>query len=564
MFSETLATIGSLFEGYETFWPLLWLIIAAGVCITLELSSKNSESINPNSSEKKSLSGYSLVLFYVALGGILLAGISLLSYWGEANLPQTVLFGALKVDRLGLLLCGIICIGTALCVITSLETIHKRDVGWGDYLALVLVAASGMMLLVLANDLIMLFLSIELMSLAIYVLVGTKREHATSIEAAMKYLVMGAFASGFLLFGLALLYGISGEIEISAVIEKLGILAQTSTQEGAGSIFPLFLLALGFIMIGLVFKVGAVPFHQWVPDVYTGAPTPITGFMAVAVKTAAFGVLLRFAGIFFPDNVQSSLLSDNTTLLWLIAFATMLLGNWVALTQDNVKRMLAYSSIAHSGYLLMGFVASAGSSQGVGAIVFYLIVYTFGTAGAFAVLNYCEEKGMIGEELQSLRGLSHKHPGAALALALFMFSSAGIPLTGGFIGKYYLFQTTIEAGFYWLALSGVFASMIGAFYYLRVVVFTYIKSPEETETPLGKDENPWALKFVLGASSLAIIALGIFPSGLLQQSSKASLKPSSSSLSLIENDSQKVMTPQNSSLEKSLTQRSQEKRDQSS
>ncbi|MCK6440611.1 MAG: NADH-quinone oxidoreductase subunit N [Planctomycetes bacterium] len=476
--------------GFDVFMPVVWLFLAAVVCVSIELGAKDR-------------AGAKLPIFYAALGGVLLAFVSLFNTWGGAFEPHLILNGGVMIDRFGLFLCAGVLIGTALCCFTGL----------------VLVAASGMLLLVTSYDLIMIFLSVELMSLAIYVLAGINRSSGRSAEAAMKYFVMGAFASGFLVLGMALIYGVTQTISLAEIGDALA--AKDNAYRNVA------MLGIGMVVIGFAFKVGAVPFHQWVPDVYTGAPTPVTGFMAVAVKFAAFGALGRFVVEAFPDTLGGEKFSPfGMGMFWAIAALSMVIGNWLAVTQENVKRMLAYSSIAHSGYLLMGIVAmqaypdSLGSSDAMSAILFYLLVYAFGTGGAFALLTWTATDS--NEDGGDLRGLAKRSPGMALAMSIFMLSLAGIPLTGGFIGKYMLFSSAIEAGEIWLAVIGILASIVGAFYYLRVIVLMYMKDPTPGEAE-AKNADDWGVRFALLTASIATVVLGLMPNPFVARAENASV-----------------------------------------
>lgn len=475
-----------LIGGYETFWPVIIILVAAGLALSVDLGSKRHE-------------GARMPVFVISLLGVLLAFASL---GLEANaLPRLALGNGIVVDAFGLYLCGVILAGVAICCMTSLGQVAKMGIKLGDYLTLVLVSASGMMLLVTSNDLIMIFLSVELMSLGIYVLAGVNQKSARSAESAMKYLVMGAFASGFLLLGLAIIYGVTGHIRLPEVAHALQTL-DPSMERFA-------LLGAMLVLIGFLFKVGAVPFHQWVPDVYTGAPTPVTGLMSVAVKTAAFGAFGRFV-LMVMDSDGTGFGAKLEDVLWLLAAVSVILGNWLALAQSSdgrIKRMLAYSGVAHSGYLVMGLLVAARNPETLGPVVFYLAVYTFATAGAFAVISFCSGEREL-DAVREFKGLAWRRPGAAAAMTIFMLSSAGIPLTGGFLGKYWLFSDVVSNGYIWLALLGILGSMIGAYYYLKVVVYMYMKTEKEGAEPAGET---WGTGFSLKACAVASVLLGVAP-----------------------------------------------------
>jgi len=475
-----------LIGGYETFWPVIILLVAAGIALSIDLGTKSRE-------------GAPMPVFVVSLLGVALAFASMV--WETTGLPREALGGGVVVDSYGLFLCGVILAGVALCCFTSLGQVARMGIKLGDYLGLVLVSAAGMMLLVMSNDLIMIFLSVELMSLGIYVLAGVNQRSARSAESAMKYLVMGAFASGFLLFGLAIVYGATGEIRLPEVAAALQTLP-TNMEQFA-------LLGVILSMIGFLFKVGAVPFHFWVPDVYTGAPTPVTGLMSVAVKAAAFGVFGRFVLMAIPadGSASSARLED---VLWVLAGVSIVIGNWLAVAQSSdgrIKRMLAYSGIAHSGYLLMGLLVAVRNPATLGPVVFYLAVYTFATAGAFAVISYCAGEREM-DEVREFKGLAWRRPGMAAAMTIFMLSSAGIPLTGGFLGKYWLFSDVVSQGYIWLAVVGIVGSMIGAYYYLKVVVYMYMKTEKEGAEPAA---DSWGGAFAVKSCAVASVLLGVAP-----------------------------------------------------
>jgi NADH-quinone oxidoreductase subunit N len=352
---------------------------------------------------------------------------------------------------------------------------QKRHVG--EYYALLLFAIVGMDLMSASRDLIAFYVAFELMSIASYLLAAFFRYQVKSNEAALKYLLSGAFASAIMLYGISLVYGITGVTNYSGVAKALGTGATT-----AGLMLAMFL-----VVIGLAFKVSAVPFHNWVPDVYQGAPTPIAGFFSAGPKAAAFSVILALFTLAFPNAAH-----DWAILFIVLSIVTMFVGNVVALTQRNIKRMLAYSSIAHAGYLLAG-VAALGYEKGDfpgQAVLIYLAAYTFMNLGAFGVLAYLktQQPERFDYSLSSLAGLGRRSPWAAVLLSLFMFSLTGVPGTAGFIGKFYLFGAVVHAGLWWLAIIGVLLSAVSGYFYLRVVVYLFFREPEEEmviRQPLG-------------------------------------------------------------------------------
>jgi NADH-quinone oxidoreductase subunit N len=480
---------------FDIFLPVVWLIVAAGVIMLIDLFGKD-----PDRNR--------MFNFFTGLGGVLLAFVSLNPYWAD---PVEMMRGAMLVDRFSTFLMAAILIGTGISMFASLSYVRRIRVNLADFLITVLMAASGMVLLVVSNDLIMIFLSLELLSFSVYVLTGMHGRSARSAEAAMKYFVMGAFATGFLVLGMACLYGVTGEVQLQPLGEKLA--AIFAARDGS-EVMATF--AMGLMLLGFAFKVGAVPFHTWVPDAYEGAPTTVTGFMAVTVKAAAFGALIRVAFVAFPEAAstggQFGDLGFAGYALWLLSALSMILGNWFAISQRNVKRMLAYSSIAHSGYLLMGVAAAGGNPDAYAGVLYYLLAYTLMTSGAFAMLVYASAGGRDVESIDDLRGLAWKKPAVGVGMAVFMFSMAGIPLTAGFMGKYFIFAHAIGVGgqFTTLAIIGIATSIIGAYYYLRVVAYTYFR--EADDRPVAGKED-WGLKFALTLTVFGTLYLGIFPQG---------------------------------------------------
>ncbi len=383
---------------------------------------------------------------------------------------------------------------SALCtVILSRDYLQKSQAYFGEFYLLVLFATMGMVLMAAAADLIVVFLGIELMSICLYILAGFIREKNTANESSLKYFLLGSFATGFLLYGIAFIYGTMGTTNIPFFIEHFS--SSSSSQ--------LLWTGIGLFVVGLAFKIGAVPFHMWVPDVYQGSPTTVSGFMATGAKAAAFSVFVMMFAMQFVFGERLQLL------IAVLAAVSMLLGNIVAIAQSNVKRMLAYSSVAHAGYMLIGI--AAGNALGRTGILFYLFAYAFMNLGAFGIISLIEGKNETNLSFDDYNGLSTKKPILALLMSLFMFSLAGIPPLGGFFGKYYLFMSAVNANLTWLAIVGVVSSVISVYYYLRLVMVMYFKS----------DESTYSLSFstssllVLLLTALAILQLGIFPSTLL-------------------------------------------------
>jgi NADH-quinone oxidoreductase subunit N len=429
------------------------------------------------------------------LGGVALAGIVgalVASVWlwlrggdGRAFRDMVLLDGyALFFDLL-------ICYAAALVVMLSMDYLGRTGSESGEYYALVLFATAGMMLMASAGDLIVVFLSLELMSLSLYVLAGLFKTRLTSGEASMKYFLLGAFATSFFLYGIALIYGATGSTNLDRIA------ASAAAKSGD----PLVLVGLGLLLVGFGFKISSVPFHMWAPDVYEGAPTTITALIATGSKAAAFAALIRVLVV-----ALRGMQPDWSALLWGVAALTMTLGNVVAIAQSNLKRMLAYSSIAHVGYMLMGLVA--GGAQGAGAILFYLLAYTFTTVGAFGVIALCARAGEEAVEVGDYAGLARRHPVLAATLALFLLSLIGIPPLAGFVAKFYLFGSAVRAGYIWLTVIAVLNSAVAAYYYLRVIVFMYMREPEGE----GLAVTPsFAGGLALGVALVGIVLLGIIP-----------------------------------------------------
>ncbi len=386
------------------------------------------------------------------------------------------------------------------------DYIKRMEIERGEYYVLLLFSISGMMLMSQANDLIVVFLALELLSIPLYVLAGFARPRLESEEAALKYFLMGAFAGGFVVFGVALVFGATGTTNLGGIFNMIGSNIAN---------LPLLTVGAALILVGLGFKVAVVPFHMWTPDVYQGAPSAVSAFMSVGAKAGGFAALLRIFISAFP-----SLSADLTMILWGISALTMFLGNVVAIAQSNIKRLLAYSSIAHAGYILMALVpfGNTNMSQGlVSAILFYLVAYAFTSLGAWAVVIALEKTEGKGLSLDDYAGMGRKYPLLAASMTVFMLSFTGIPPTLGFMGKFYLFRTVIEGGYLGLALIGVFTSLISAYYYLRVVVIMYMRDGE----PEARKEF-W-VTFTAAAAALLVVGLSLAAGPLLNLASKAML-----------------------------------------
>jgi NADH-quinone oxidoreductase subunit N len=424
----------------------------------------------------------------VALAGLVGALLATLARWGK---PGRAFQDMIVLDDFALFANVVICYAAALVVMLSIDYLRRNGPETGEYYALVLFSTGGMMLLAAAGDLIVLFLALELMSLSLYVLAGLFTHELAASEASMKYFILGAFAASFLLYGIALIYGATGTTNL----DRIAAVAAGRAHD------PLLVIGLGLLLVGFGFKISSVPFHMWAPDVYQGAPTSVTALIATGSKAAALAALIRVLVTALRGSQP-----DWAVLLWVVAAVTMTVGNVVAIAQSNLKRLLAYSSIAHVGYMLIGIVA--GGSAGPGAVLFYLLTYVFTTAGAFGVLTLCERAQAEAVEVGDYAGLGRRHPVLAAALGLFLLSLVGIPPLAGFVGKFYLFAAAVRAGYLWLAVIGVVNSAIAAYYYLRVVVFMYMREPEGAGARLVPS---FAGGLALAIALIGIVLLGVIP-----------------------------------------------------
>ena len=384
-----------------------------------------------------------------------------------------------------------------LTVFFAAQTAERDGLPAGEYYALILFAIVGMMLMVQATDLLLLFLALETMSIAVYVLTGIRRDQARATEAAFKYFLLGAFASAFFLYGIAFIYGVTG----STSLDRIG--AAIAAQSMSGN--PMLLLAVGLLIVGFGFKVAAVPFHMWSPDAYEGAPAVVTGFMSTGVKAAA---MAAFARVFL--SALEPMVADWTPVLWVIAAATMMVGTVVGVSQTSLKRMLAYSSIAHGGYLLAAIVAA--NDVGKASMLFYLAAYALTNLGAFGIIALLGSRDHANDDLRDYAGLWHSHPALATLMTIFLLSLGGFPPTAGFIAKWYMFSAAIGAGYYWLAIIGVLSSVVSVFFYLRIVVMMYMSERDARPVP-----SPiTAMAFAgLALSVGGILYLGILPTRLI-------------------------------------------------
>jgi NADH-quinone oxidoreductase subunit N len=410
-------------------------------------------------------------------------------------------FGVVAADNFGLFVVLVLAAIGALTLLFSPQLVERDGLPAGEYYALTLFALAGMMLMAMATDLLVIFLALEVMSLAVYVLTAIRRDAAGGAEAAFKYFLLGAFSSAFFLYGIAFAYGLTGTTRLDRIGNVMA----------AGSGSPFALLALGLLLVGFAFKVSAVPFHMWTPDAYEGAPTIVSGFMSTGVKAAAFAA---FARVFL--SALEPLRADWTPMMWALAVATMVLGTVVAVAQTNLKRMLAYSSIAHAGYILIGLVAA--NEVGKSAILFYLLSYGVVNLGAFAVIALLGTRDHANDDLAGYAGLSNRHPVLAAVMAIFLLSLGGLPPTAGFVGKWYIFSAAVRSGDYALAIIGVLTSVVSIFFYLRVIVMMYMADPVDVPAPAAPSR---AAVFALALSVAVTFYLGILPGGIMEVAARS-------------------------------------------
>ncbi len=408
----------------------------------------------------------------------------------------------LILDRLTLFFDMLLCLGAAVAALLAGGYLPEHNLDRGEFYSLLLFATFGAMMLAAAGDALTLFLGLETMSIGAYAMTAFRRSSPRSAEGALKYFLLSSFAAAILLYGFALLYGATGHTDLAGI----GAAAHSAAAHN-----PLLVVGAVLVLVGVVFKVSAVPFHAWAPDAYEGAPTPATAFMAVAVKAGAFAMLLRVLTLSFGDGAWTSWGSGWPPVIATLAALTMTVANLVAGRQESVKRMLAYSSIAHAGYLLVGVTALARSTGEAGAsVLYYLLAYTVSTAGAFGTLILCGSRGREAVSYEDLSGLGKRHPAAALAFSLFLVSLAGIPPTAGFFGKWFLFKAAIDGGFYWLAIIALLNSVIAAYYYLRVLVYMYMREPA-AGAPVAMPMRSGYVAAALIVSAVLVLVLGLTP-----------------------------------------------------
>ncbi len=429
------------------------------------------------------------------LAQLTLLGAALLTLLTYAQAPVTTMFGHYVKDAMGDLLKLFIYLTTAAGFLYSRDYLRQRDLFKGEYYVLGLFGVLGMMVMVSAYSLLSVYLGLELLSLSLYALVATDRDSPVSSEAAMKYFVLGSLASGMLLYGISMIYGATGSVDLQVVADAVA-------RQGADNLVLVF--GLVFLVVGLSFKLGAVPLHMWFPEVYQGAPTSVTLYIGSAPKLAAFALIMRV----LVDGL-GSLQGDWQQMLIILAALSMALGNLVAIVQTNIKRMLAYSTISHVGFLLLGILA--GTPEGYAAAMFYAIVYVLMAVGAFGLIIMLSRTGFEAENIDDFKGLNDRNPWLAFLMMIVMMSMAGIPFMAGFYAKWVVLQAVVDVGLVWLAIFGVVFSVIGAFYYLRVVKCIYFDKPEQSAPiELSRDAE-----IVISANGLLLVVLGLYPTALM-------------------------------------------------
>ena len=439
------------------------------------------------------------------------AGVWKIQAWIGQGPGAPGMLGTMVVDRFAIYFFYLFLAGTAIAILMSVRYLETEHESHGEYYALMLLSVAGMMCMAAGFDIVLIFIGLELMAISTYVLVGFLRRDRRSNEAALKYLLLGAFSSGIFAYGLSLLYGLTGTTNL------LGIHQQLLHRAFDPQYRPVVIVALVTTLTGLLFKIAAIPFHQWAPDAYEGAPTSITGFMSVAVKAAGWAMMFRIliGSLFHPCGLIS-LRSVWVPILVFVSIATMTGANFAALTQTNTKRLLAYSSIAHVGYMLLGLVAGTAtelSADGIKGILVYLLVYTFMNLGAFAVITSLRHRNIAGDDLDDLNGLYSRAPVEAVLMLVFMLSLAGIPPLAGFWGKYFIFLSLIETKHYVLAALGVLYSVFGLYYYLKIANAMFMRQPEKGEERL---PISFAMRIAVAITGLATLYIGLLPNQFIE------------------------------------------------
>lgn len=438
---------------------------------------------------------------------------------GPENLEVEKLAPYLIIDKFSVFFFFVLCVTGFLVALLAGAYLPEHKIDRGEFFPLVVFSTVGAMALTAAGDLLSLFVALETMSLGVYAMIGLRRSSKRASEAALKYFLLGSFAAAIMLFSGALLYGATGHTDLNGIGEAISSMRGEALQSKAA----LVLVALAMMLAGLAFKISAVPFHMWAPDAYEGAPSPTTSYMAALVKTAAFALLMRVLFTAFGDERLAAWGSGWPPVLATLALLSMFVANLIAGRQESVKRMLAYSSVAHAGYALVGVVAASRGIEAQSTVLFYLFGYGVSTVGAFGALILAGRYGKEAVSYEDLAGLGRRHPAAALAMTFFLVSLAGVPPTAGFFGKMYVFQAAIESGLYWLAILGLINSVIGAYYYLKVIVFMYMREPKPG-APFATPMHAGMVGAALLIAAAFVLSLGLFPDSVLNAASAATLK----------------------------------------
>src|SRR3990167_6493384 len=461
------------------------IIVLAGACLLLMF-----DLILPK--------GQKHVIAYLSLAVDIIAGIET---WFLSDNIAHIFDRMFMFDGYSVFFKFVFYIGTILSILLSINYMKIEGGNYGEYYVLILFALSGMMIMASGTDLLSIYVGLELMALSIYILTGFTQHYGRSNEAAMKYIILGAFSSGILLYGMSLIYGLTGTTQLSDIALAL---------KGQESMDMSLVLAIIFLVAGFGFKVAAVPFHMWTPDVYEGAPTSITAFMSVGPKAASFAVILRV----FLEALQP-VSASWTTLIAILSVVTMATGSIIALSQTNIKRMLAYSSIAHAGYALLGLVA--GGADGIASVMLYMLIYAFMNMGIFGTIILLRKGDFKAENIEDYTGLAKVNRGAAFLMLIFLFSLAGIPPTAGFIGKFYIFMSLIKTGYVSLAIIAVIMSVISAYFYIRIVMLIYMKEPVREFDLARSPANSLALIIAV----IGTIIIGVLPAWFLEMAKSA-------------------------------------------
>ncbi len=440
----------------------------------------------------------------VTAGSAIAAAIMSMIKWNNLghDAPESVLYGALNIDRFAIFAWITIAIAIVLVSLLTHDYLVSEDQDGPEVYALYLTTAIGGFVMAASGDLIVLFLGLETLSLSLYVLAASNRRREESQEAGLKYFILGGFSSAFLLYGIALLYGATGTTNLEEMAQVLNDSVSLQRVDG------LLLIGIALLLVGLAFKVAAVPFHVWTPDVYQGSPSPVTAFMASAGKVAAFAALLRILVTALERRVD-----DWRPVIWALAILTMVVGSILAVVQTNVKRMLAFSSISHAGFLLIGVEAAGhiGDTNGLPATMTYLMLYTVMVIGSFAVITVIANAGDGGTSLEDIRGVAKARPALALAFTIFLLAQAGVPLTSGFIAKFGVIQAAVEVDSYAIAIIAMLSAVVGAFVYLRIIVSMWLEETESAPAP----RIPFASGLVIVAAVVFTVFVGVFPGWLL-------------------------------------------------